>query len=261
MTASYPCIAFIFTLALYSGAYGSPMSVYVYHDDAPYWVEGELDLSQQWVQEFNQKQSDIQLKIEHIERPALNAVVESGQPYIILWANKLWFKRRDSGVLSSEDIFWDADTLVSLVDNPIDFSRAEQLVGLKIGARSGHFYSDFNPLFKSGRIMRIDSKSSLSNYKMLTQGKIHAFLDSRSTIAYMQKKNIFTGNLYVSLNPQDAYSRHVLVSKHHAAILPLIDKVILEMKNDQAWQVKMEKWGVLKLVNPFELDLQELNEI
>jgi hypothetical protein len=33
------------------------------------------------------------------------------------------------------------------------------------------------------------------------------------------------------------------------------------MKNDQAWQVKMEKWGVLKLVNPFELDLQELNEI
>jgi hypothetical protein len=261
MTSIYALALWVLGSMMCSTAFSQSVPVYVYHDDAPYWIDNQVDLSQQWVAQFNQKQASIKLELKHIERPTLNAMVESGQPYIILWANELWFKRRDPNVLSSELLFWDADTLVSLVDSPIDFNRAEQLQGLKIGARSGHYYSDFNPLFKSGRITRVDAKSSPQNYKLLSSGKINAFLDSRSTIAYLQKNNDISSNIYVSLNPQDAYSRHVLVSKQHKGLLPIINKVILEMKNDQAWQMKLESWGISKLVNPFELDLEELNEI
>ena len=261
MTPNYALALFILGLVLCPRAFSQSVAVYVYHDDAPYRIDERVDLSQQWVNQFNQQQSSIHFEIQHIERPILNSVVESGQPYIILWANALWFKRRDPNVLSSEVLFWDADTLVSLVDNPIDFNHAEQLQGLKIGARFGHYYSDFDPLFKSGRITRVDAKSSPENYQSLLAGKIDGFLDSRSTIAYLQKNKVAGSNIYVSLNPQDAYSRHILVSKHNKILLPLINKVILEMKNDQAWQVKLESWGATKLVNPFELDLQELNEI
>ncbi len=261
MSVFYPNITFALILLLSCKALGGTLPVYIYHDDAPYFIKNELDLSQQWVSEFNHRQSLVQFELQHIERPTLNAMVESGQPYIILWANELWFKHRDKDVLSSATIFWDADTLVSRAETPVDFNSAEQLSGLKIGARYGHFYTDFNPLFKAGRIRRMDAKSSLENYKMLQAGKIDAFLDSRSTISYMQRQSIFSQDLYVSLNPQDAYSRHVLISKHHKNILTSINKVILEMQNDQAWQSKMQNWGLLGLVNPFELELRELNEI
>ena len=232
---------FTFCLACSSLAFSLSVPIYVYHDDAPFFIDAKTDLSEQWVSAFNEKQSALQLNLQHIKRPELNAIVETGKPYFILWANQLWFKHRDKGVLSSDPIFWDADTLVSGQKNTIKYHQATDLEGLNIGVRAGHFYSDLNPLFKAG--------------------KIDGFLDSRSTILYMQKQKILTSDFYVSITPQDAFSRHVLVSANYEQWLPLINKTIAQLKEDKTWQATMSFWGLRMLVDQFELDLKELNEI
>lgn len=256
-----PCIIFIFSLLVSHLAPGENLPIYVYHDDVPFIIEHEKGLSDQWVRRFNQRKAGIKFELHQIERPLLNKIVESGQPYIILWANQLWFKRRDPQVLSSDVIFWDADTIVSGAGRTIDFNRAEELIGLTVGVRFGHYYADFNPLFKTNKIKRVDAKSSLQNYQRLKSGKIDAFLDSRSTILHMQKKKIFSKSIYVSRNPQDAFSRHVLLSKNYESLLPTINNVIKNMKDTSDWQAQMKSWGLVELVNPFELELRDLNEI
>ena len=243
-------------------AVASSYTIYVYHDDAPYSIPADTtDISREWVKQANARQQQIKLELKHIDRPILNSMVESGQPYIILWANELWFKFRDKNVKSSRVIFWDADTLVSLLHNPISYHNPKELIGLRVGARYGHYYSDLNQLFKEDKVHRIDARSSLENYLKLKNGIISAFLDGRSTILYMQKKLVFSRELFVSSNPQDAYSRHVLVSKHYEWMLPTLNRVIDEMNNDREWQSKMEQWGLSELVNPFELDLKELDQL
>ena len=252
---------FTFCLACSSLAFSQSVPIYVYHDDAPFFIDAKIDLSEQWVSAFNEKQSALQLNLQHIKRPELNAIVETGKPYFILWANQLWFKHRDKGVLSSDPIFWDADTLVSGQKNTIKYHQATDLEGLNIGVREGHFYSDLNPLFKAGFVQRVDAKSSYQNYQRLKAGKIDGFLDSRSTILYMQKQKILTSDFYVSITPQDAFSRHVLVSANYEQWLPLINKTIAQLKEDKTWQATMSFWGLRMLVDQFELDLKELNEI
>lgn len=241
--------------------FAKPVTVYVYHDDAPYLIPDSLDISNVFISQLNERQQTIQFVRQNIKRPQLNSIVESGMPYLILWANPLWFEWRDREVLASKVIFWDADTLVSKVDRAIDFSRPTKLFGLRIGVRAGHFYSNLDKYFKSGKIKRVDSSSSLENYLKLKNNQLDAFVDSRSTISYMQKKLTFTQELYFSINPQDAFSRHILTSRHYKKILPGINKVILEMNNDQSWQATMEDFGLNDLVNPFELDLNELDSI
>jgi hypothetical protein len=252
---------FTFCLTCSAFAFSASVAVYVYHDDAPFFIQAETDLSEQWVAAFNQKQTEIELKLQRIKRPELNAIVETHKPYLILWANQLWFKHRDKGVLSSDPIFWDADTLVSSQKNAIKYHQATDLEGLNIGVREGHFYSDLAPLFKAGFVHRVDAKSSFQNYEKLKTDKVDAFIDSRSTIIYMQKQKTLTSEFYVSITPQDAFSRNVLASEHYEAFLPLINKTITAMKKDKAWQDTMSYWGLRHLVDQFELELKELNEI
>lgn len=240
----------------------APLDIYMYHDDAPFSLPAEdSDLSREWIAQVNQRQQVLQLRLVKIDRPTLNSMVEAGQPYMILWSNPQWFRFRDPNIQSSDPIFWDADTLVSLTKAPVDYQNPSKLLGLKIGARNGHYYDNLNALFKENKVHRVNSRSSLENYLKLKNRVVDAFIDSRSTILYMQKRLRFSQDLFVSMHPQDAYARHVLSSKKYAWALPHLNRVIEKMNNDQKWQEKMDKWGLLELVNPLELDLIELEQL
>lgn len=234
--------------------------IYVYHDEAPYQINGSTDLSHNWVAAINLQQATFQLALTHINRTKLNGLVESGQPYLILWANSLWFKGRDPALLSSRVIFWDADTLVSRVEKPYELNDFTTLAGLRIGTRRGHFYANLEGMFNAGPIKRVDAQTSLINYQRLFNNEIDGFLDSRSSILYTQKKIQNVAKLHVSSHPQDAYSRHVLLSKHYAWLLPTLNKAIVNMQQDPAWQQQLKQWGLEGLINPFELELNELKQ-
>lgn len=237
-------------------------NMYSYHSDPPYLLADKpSDLSRAWVAQFNQKHPNVQLKLVTIGRPELNALIEKGQPYMILWANPIWFKSRDKQVKASDPIFWDADIWISQQRAKVPYTLPEDLEGLTIGGRKGYFYKGVNKLVSAGRINRIDQLNDFANYEMLMKGNINAFVMSRSSYLYWQTTGVDTKPLYTAMSAHDAFTRHVLVSQNRRHLLPILNGFIQTMKADRDWQKQLHYWGVADLVNPFDIELDELDNL
>ena len=238
------------------------VDIYTYHTDAPFLLNDQkTDLSRAWVNHFNGHHEDVQLKLITIERPKLNKLIEAKQPYLILWANPIWFKSRDSSVLASDPIFWDSDIWISRGTDKVAYSTPEDLIGLTIGGRKGYFYKGVNPLVNEGKINRIDQNRDYANYEMLLKGGVKAFVMSRSSYLYWQSTGIETQQLYTAMSAHDAFTRHVLVSQQRKHLLPKLSTFIKNMKSHKQWQNQLKNWGVEDLVNPFDIELDELDTL
>lgn len=237
----------------------SIIPVYSYHSDPPFQLPGQTkDLSQSWIDELNKYSEDITFELIRIERPKLNQIVESGQAYLILWANAAWFKRLDPKVKASDIIFWDADIWVSKAASPVFIREPIDLVGKKVGARKGFYYKGISPLMKKGEITRINNLNDKANYQALLDNKLDAYVMSRSSFMYWVAHGLKTDDLYVAQSPHDAFTRHLLYSQNYSHLKTKFNDFIKHIRTNREWQEKLVFWGVEKLVNPFELELDEL---
>ena len=237
--------------------------VYAYHSDPPFHLPHiSIDLSRALVDSLNRynRQHDIEqhYRLVLIERPELNTLVESGQPYIIIWANKLWFQRLDPDVRSSKAVFWDADVWISLPPNPVRFTVPKDLIGKRIGGRKGYFYKGVTPLIGAGDIEALDSLSDNANLTLLNEGKVDAFVMSRSSLLYWFANGFDAKQVFVAQSPHDAFTRHMLFSQHYDVLATQIDAFLNFIETDTRWQSKLKFWGVDSLTSPFELELDEL---
>ena len=236
--------------------------VYSYHSDPPFYLPDQpQDLSRAWVEDFNQWQDDIQLELVHIQRADLNSLVESGKPYLILWANPLWFSFRDPKLQASHRIFWDADIVVSHQRRPVHYEAPRDLTGLRLGGRQGFFYHNLNELVAARQLTRVDVQQDFDNYRNLLDGRIDAFIMTRASLLYWREHQLADGELFVAATPHDAYSRHILASQDRSGLLELINQFIDHSTRDPAWLAQLEYWGVERLLDPFELELDELMEL
>lgn len=258
-----PAVADTTTSAVDASALQKPQTytIYSYHNDSPFAIKNHpIDLTELLVERFNHWSPNIKLSLTRIGRPALNAIVEAKEPYLILWANAIWFKRRDSNVSSSEPIFWDADIWVSRQSNPVEYTVPEDLKGLTIGGRKGFFYKGVNTLTEQGITQRIDQTSDQLNLESLLKSQIDAFVMSRSSWLYWYEHDDVKAQLYVAISPHDAFTRHILISKQNQHLTETINQFIVSLGHDEVWQNALELWGVKELISPFELELDELPE-
>ncbi len=244
-----------------SGAQANPLPIYTYHIDPPFHVENATDdLSVHWVKHFNEYQDQIKLTLVTIDRPALNKLIEAGQPYMILWANPLWFKSRDADVQASAPIFWDADIWISRANAKLAYAGPEDLIGRTMGGRKGYFYKGVNSLVDAGKVVRVDATSDGDNLKRLRAGKLDVFVMSRSSFLFWQaQQTVDTSQLYVAISAHDAFTRHVLLSKEHQNLLPLLNQFLADLDRNSDWQADLVRWGIKDLANPFDLELNELD--
>ena len=250
------------TLSLYSSAsIAQTINVYSYHLDPPFHLEASsTDLTVEFISRLNQVESEHKFKLIVINRPELNRKLIDQEPYLILWANPIWFKSKDKNVMATNNIFWDADIWVSHQSNPVSYNVPSDLIGRHIGGRYGYFYQGVTQLIKSKKIKATFQRSDMENAKVLLEKKIDAFVMSRSSYLYWKAINQDTSKYSVSISPHDAYQRHVLVSQHNQFLLPMLNKFISELKLDESWNNKMKLLGVDALVEPMELELNELLE-
>lgn len=253
-------LGILWLLILFSSfSLGKTANVYSYHIDPPFYLEGQsVDLTRVFVAKLNKWQDKHTFKLVVIDRPTLNQKLIDDEPYLILWANPIWFKSKDKKVSATTNIFWDADIWISHRDKPIKYSEATDLLGKHIGGRNGYFYKGVTPLVRSGKISATLQDNDDENYTQLMQGEIDAFVMSRSSYLYWKATNKDTSKLVVSLSPHDAYKRHLLVSKSNQDLTPLLNDFIVSLKNNSKWTRHMKEWGVGTLVDPIELDLDEL---
>ncbi|GAA0370698.1 hypothetical protein GCM10009092_38760 [Bowmanella denitrificans] len=88
-----------FCLSIPAMAQAIEHTIYTYHSDPPFYLPDQpSDLSRAWVDRFNLSQEQIKLRLLHIERAALNQLIEQGKPYLMMvipvmcWAvhSRLW---------------------------------------------------------------------------------------------------------------------------------------------------------------------------
>ncbi|EAT11024.1 transporter substrate-binding domain-containing protein [Bermanella marisrubri] len=237
------------------------LPVFVYHDEAPLHLDSnELDLSQAWAKTMNAQQSQYCFVIQKITRPALNHWVEGESPFMILWANTLWFRSKDTNIKATKPLFWDADVVVSLRDNPVQLQTFDDLIGLRLGARDGHYYKGLEECFSDGRIKRVDSNSSKDNLRSLMNSEIDAYIDSRSSVLFTKQNNAYEQPVYIAGLAHDAFSRHLVVSRDYFELLPFLNQQIEQLKASSEWQSYIQGFAIHRLVDPFELDLKELDQ-
>ncbi|NRB42582.1 MAG: ABC transporter substrate-binding protein, partial [Pseudomonadales bacterium] len=198
---------------------------------------------------------------KQVKRPVLNALVEAGSDYAILWANPIWFKARDDDLLASNPFLWDADVWVSTAVKPIVYSEPENLVGLKIGARHGYFYKDIDKLVNLKKITRINQSSDYQNLQQLQAGNIDAFVMSRSSLHYWYASNVDSNLLYIAQSPHDAFTRHVLVNQRNQPLLTVINPFIQQINQNKDWKSQLSQWGIDSLLNIYELELEEIIQL
>ncbi|ALS97976.1 substrate-binding periplasmic protein [Lacimicrobium alkaliphilum] len=238
------------------------VTVYAYHSDPPlYLPEKNNDLSQEWVKKFNHWQDQVEFRLVHLQRTELNRLVDAGKPYVILWANPLWFAFRDSQLQSSEPIFWDADIVISSSQQPLQYQGPEDFRGLRLGGRKGFYYKGLEQIIEDRELLRVDVGHDIDNYQRLSRNEIDAFIMTRASFLYWQQHKPELKELYVARTPHDAYSRHLLVSHGYQNLLPLINDFVEHCAQSLQWQARLKYWGVEKLLNPFELEFEELMDI
>lgn len=243
-------------------SHAQTLTLYTYHEAEPFIIEGHVGLSQHFVEHFNRlNKGGLQLRLQPILRPALNRKIAANEGVLLLWANELWFKKLNEQVKESEVLFWDSDMLVSLAEKPLEYTGPQSLMGKTFVAPAGHVYYELDDLITAGKIKRISVPDYFSMLAELLSGKADAMMLTHSTLLFWQKNRPDVPALYSSKQHYDEYSRHILVTPPMAGHLPEINRVIAAMRHDQAWQQLLNQYGIYSLLDPFNLDIEELQQV
>ena len=240
----------------------APIPLYSYHESEPFVLKHEPGLSEVFTREFNRlAPATLQLQLIPIERDALNAKVRRHEPLLILWANKLWFQGLEPGLVPSQPLFWDSDVVVSLRAHPQPYQTPADLTGHRIAAMSGHVYVGIDALALAGRLQRIDTENEDGLMTLLQARQVDAMLLSYSTVLYWQKHRAGLVPLYVANAPHDAFSRHILMTPELSGLESGINAVLAKLQQDPQWKQALQHFGIHALVDPLQLDLDELEEL
>jgi ABC-type amino acid transport substrate-binding protein len=236
--------------------------LYTYHGAEPFIIGAETGLSEHFVEHFNRlSDAKLQFKLTPIERTSLNQKVAANENIFILWGNALWFSKLNPHLQSSEIIFWDSDIVVSLADTPLMYSGPESLWGKRFTALAGHVYFKLEEAITQNKIQRISSPDNLSMLALLTARQVDAMITTHSTVLYWQRHKKDFPAVYISLQHYDEYSRHILTTPGLTAYLPAINQTLEKMRHDQQWLALLEYYGIFTLLDPFNLELDELQKV
>lgn len=254
---------FLFLSGCAIAAGPKPDIIYSYHNDPPFYLPNQsTDLSRAFVGSLNTylKANKInrQFSLQNIERPALNKIVASGQPYLILWANRLWFTRLDSEVKSSWSIFWDADIWVSSKESPFKYETPNDLLGKTIGVRKGFYYKGVTPLIRQAKVKAIEGKSYNDSLGRLERKEVDVFVMSRSSLMFWLANGFDVRSIFIAQSPHDTFTRNLLYSPHYHSFASTLEGFLSDLVKDELWQSRLRFWGVDRLTTPIELELEEL---
>lgn len=236
--------------------------LYTYHNAEPFVLGEAPGLSAQFVTHFNRlSDGTVQLKLVPLDRMQLNQKVVAHENMFILWGNPLWFSKQNTELQSSKILFWDSDVLVSLATKPLDYSGAESLWGKSFTALTGHVYFKLDDAIQQGKVQRISRPDNLSMLEALRVGQADSMIITHSTVLYWQRHKADLPAVYISPQHYDEYSRHILLGGEYREYLPAVNQTLEKMRHDAKWLAVLEYYGIFTLLDPFNLELDELQKV
>lgn len=236
--------------------------LYTYHSAEPFVLDAKPGLSEQFVTHFNRlSDGAVQFKLVPLTRVALNQKVAAHDNLFILWGNPLWFSKLNSPLQASNILFWDSDIVVSLAGQPLQYSGPESLVGKSFTALEGHVYFKLDDVIQQGKVQRLSRPDNLSMLQTLRMGQVDAMITTHSTVLYWQRHKADLPALYISPQHYDEYSRHILFGGEYQQYLPAVNQTLEKMRHDTKWLSLLEYYGIFTLLDPFNLELDELQKV
>ena len=218
------------------------VTVYTYHNHAPFIIEKGKGLTYDFVEYLNQQGSgEYKYIIKVVPRSRLNYILkpwinqECGKTkkcdenFVVLWVNHKWgFGKQSLINFKWFPLFVDSNIIVSASSNPLEYTQPADLIGKKLAGVSGHKYVGIDPLVKEGKINRIDGNSEYDNLKVVLASRVDGTLLPRSAFRYYQSINDDFKSLHVAKVFHQKYLRNIMTTSTNTALIKELEYLKLD---------------------------------
>ncbi|SPH19290.1 hypothetical protein ASD8599_00014 [Ascidiaceihabitans donghaensis] len=221
-------------------AQAETVRVWVYHNFPPFVIDVDTQsgLSYDFARELTVR-SDGQhdFVVEVLPRARLNRQMADGAEGIVFWANPVWFgDKEETKYLWSSKITSDSSVVMSRVDDPIEYTGPQSLLGMELVGIEGHRYIGVDELVQEGLMTRKDLHAESSAVQFISTGRGRVAILARSAADYFTRKLALTDMIHFASTPHSSYTRHVLVPKADFALRGYIDQVLDELNKSPIWR-------------------------
>ncbi|MDE1464265.1 hypothetical protein [Spartinivicinus poritis] len=207
--------------------------LYTYHNHPPF-INGENKGLTFELERFlnNYVDSRYQFKLQILPRKRLDKKIEKNGPWVVTWANPIWFNDKKQLKYRWLSILEDSSSIVSRLEKPVEYRGFQSLQGLTFGGMAGHKYIGIDNLVDQGKITRIDGDHERNNVKVLLKGRVDFTLLPTSTINYLVKEMSLKEKIYVSPEKHSIYYRMFLISKSRKDIEEYLRRIAINNNNE-----------------------------
>lgn len=234
-------------LGAIASAAAADLTLHTYHSTPPFVTGDGKGLTYELAEYMTRKSNGaLTVKVSVLPRGRVDRAVQAADfGGAVPWVFPAWFKDKDrTRYLWSEALFPDENIIVSSPAKRIDYTGPDSLAGTRFAGVLGHAYAGIDDLVKSGQIRRQDARNEESNLKKVAAGRADATLLPGSAADFLVPQLGIADRIHVSANPQSQYTRHLLLGKGSAELLRQVDAIVVEMKNDPAWQEILKKYRI-----------------
>jgi polar amino acid transport system substrate-binding protein len=167
--------------------------------------------------------------------------------WIVIWVNPHWgFGKDPMKHCSYIPILDDSNSIISLIEHKVEYSKPESLIGLKLGGMLGHKYVGIDDLVQKALITRIDGTKERDNIFKLIKKRVDVILLPTSTAQYFISKDEIiskhASELYIAPTKHQEYRRNFMVPKTRVDITKFLESVDL---SSDSWKTQLRNSGLI----------------
>ena len=245
------CMGLLSVMVAVAAMAAERIPLYTYYADPPFAADSPDSLTDRLADWLTQRaHGRYRFVPTQLPRRRLDVLIHQPHwPGVVVWANPDWFgessKPRQSWTRS---YMADANLVVSLRSDPIDFVDDRSLEGRRVGSVLGYLYPDLDQLIKSGRLTRDDANSEFQNLLKLKLGRVHvAFLQASSFPYFRQREPDMAEWAYVAPKPRTVFERSMFVAPGQPELLAFLNVQLDALVEDRDWQGRL---GTCALIGP-----------
>ncbi len=214
------------------------ISVYTYHNHAPFIVGQKSGLSYNLIQYLNNNSNgDYTFKLKVLPRSRLNYILkpwinkecgvskECDSNWLVLWVNQKWGFGKDSLTnFSWTSLFEDSNAIIYSKNRAIEYTSPKSLVGKKLAGIAGHRYVGIDDLVAEGKIQRIDGNSEEINLQKVLSSRVDVTLLPTSSFNYYVNNNSNLQELEKSKVAHQVYMRNIMTTSNNTSLIKFLEK-------------------------------------
>jgi polar amino acid transport system substrate-binding protein len=186
------------------------------------------------------------LTLNYLPRPRLNMMLQrQADGVIVLAPSTVFTGPAFRNFLWSLPIMADRQELLSLASRPVEYTTANALAGLEIGAIRGHNYPALQVAQQNGRLSTYALTGEQQMLDMLLAGRLDAITMATTSADYLlHQRTGLAGRIHRSRKSLDSFTRHLLFTPGQHEAQRACDAVLRKARGDPAWHDLFRHYGL-----------------